>query len=44
VGKTTTRVAGPRDNQVAQTEITLAEIGKDKGRIMSGLYLYNNLI
>jgi hypothetical protein len=41
VGKITTRVAEPRNSQVPQTEIMLADIGQEKGRIMSGRYLYD---
>jgi hypothetical protein len=44
VGKITTKVAEPRNRQVPQTEIILADladIGQEEGRIMSGHYLYN---
>jgi len=44
VGKIKTRVAEPRNSQVPQTETTLTDIGREKGRIMSGRYFYNLLI
>jgi hypothetical protein len=31
----------PHNSQVPQTEITLADFGQEKGRLMSGRHLYN---